>query len=70
MPEEQVAHESEVVPEDVVTAPLDDLAPPAGVAEAVELYEAAVREYTTAVAHQMPTHRVSSTSSRQAARFG
>jgi len=62
--------EYENVPAEVATTPIDDLSPAPGVAEAVELYEAAMRFYTVAASHVTQPARVSSTSSHQAASFG
>lgn len=63
-------HEYENVPAEIATASLEDLSPAPGVAEAVELYEAAMRYYTVAASHVTQPARVSSTSSLQAASFG
>jgi hypothetical protein len=62
--------EKENVAEETATVPLDDFETAPGVVEAIELYEAAMRQYTVASSHATPPARVSSTSSLQAASFG
>lgn len=55
--------ERENVPEDAAQASLEDLDAPAGVAEAIELYEAAVRHYASAALYHEPVARISGSSS-------
>ncbi|MDH3262099.1 MAG: hypothetical protein OEM84_14215 [Acidimicrobiia bacterium] len=63
-----VKAEYEHVDEGVATQSVSELTPDPGVREALELYEAAVRYYSTAIAAS-PVAKVSSTSSAQAAAF-